>query len=349
MAVRHVLAIDLGTGGPKVALVGLDGRVAGAEQEAIGLQRLPGGGVEQSPADWWQAIGTAARAAAAPRAAGGDAVAVTGQWAGTVAVGDDGEPLAPALSWLDSRGAPHAQRLAGGPVAGYAPLKVARWLRLTGGAPSLSGRDSLGHVLYLKHEQPDLYARTAVFLEPIDWLGLKLTGTRRGHQRQRHAALADRHARPRARALRRRAAAAGRRRAREAARAAARQRRARRVTPAAAADLGIGAGVPVVAGSPDTMSAAVGSGAVEDYAAHLYVGTSSWISCHVPFKRTDALHSIASLPAALPGRYIVSCEQQTAGASVEQLRAALFGTAPAEEGYARSSSSPPRRRPAPAG
>ena len=107
------------------------------------------------------------------------------------------------------------------------------------------------------------------------------------------------------------------------------------LTPAAAAELGIGAGVPVVAGSPDTMSAAVGSGAVEDYAAHLYVGTSSWISCHVPFKRTDALHSIASLPAALPGRYIVSCEQQTAGACVEQLRAALFGSVPAEEGYAR--------------
>ena len=35
---------------------------------------------------------------------------------------------------------------------------------------------------------------------------------------------------------------------------------------------------------------------------HLYIGTSSWISCHVPFKKTDALRNVASIPAALPGQ-----------------------------------------------
>ena len=49
---------------------------------------------------------------------------------------------------------------------------------------------------------------------------------------------------------------------------------------------------------------------------HLYVGTSSWLSCHVPYKQTDPLHSIASLPSALPGRYLVSTEQQTAGVAL---------------------------------
>ena len=61
-------------------------------------------------------------------------------------------------------------------------------------------------------------------------------------------------------------------------------------------------------------SAAVGSGAVEDFSAHLYIGTSSWISCHLPFKKTDAMHNVASIPAAIPGRYLVADEHETAGA-----------------------------------
>ena len=61
-------------------------------------------------------------------------------------------------------------------------------------------------------------------------------------------------------------------------------------------------------------SAAVGSGAVADFDGHLYIGTSSWISCHVPFKKTDALHNVASIPAAIPGRYLVADEHETAGA-----------------------------------
>jgi len=69
-------------------------------------------------------------------------------------------------------------------------------------------------------------------------------------------------------------------------------------------------------------------GAVADGAAHLYVGTSSWLSCHVDFKRTDPQHGIASLPSALPGRYLVSDEQETAGASLEKLSALVGAEIP---------------------
>ena len=92
------------------------------------------------------------------------------------------------------------------------------------------------------------------------------------------------------------------------------------VTPAAAAELGLLAGTPVVAGTGDLHSAAVGSGAVEDFDGHLYIGTSSWISCHVPFKKTDALTNIASIPSGLPGRYLVADEHETGGACLTWLR-----------------------------
>jgi len=70
----------------------------------------------------------------------------------------------------------------------------------------------------------------------------------------------------------------------------------------------------------DLHSAAVGSGAVDDFDGHLYIGTSSWISCHVPFKKTDALTNIASIPSGLPGRYLVADEHETGGACLTWLR-----------------------------
>ena len=76
----------------------------------------------------------------------------------------------------------------------------------------------------------------------------------------------------------------------------------------------------MVGGTPDLQSAAIGSGAVRDFEGHLYVGTSSWLTCHVPFKKTDLLHGIATLPSPLPGKYYVADEQESAGACLNWLR-----------------------------
>ena len=92
------------------------------------------------------------------------------------------------------------------------------------------------------------------------------------------------------------------------------------LAPAAASELGLLPGTPVVAGTGDLHSAAVGSGAVDDFDGHLYIGTSSWISCHVAFKKTDALTNIASFPSGLPGRYLVADEHETGGACLTWLR-----------------------------
>ena len=59
-------------------------------------------------------------------------------------------------------------------IEGYGPLKLWRWLRLTGGAPSLSGRDSAGHMAYIRDEEPTRYERTHKFLNVLDYLNLRL-------------------------------------------------------------------------------------------------------------------------------------------------------------------------------
>jgi xylulokinase len=90
--------------------------------------------------------------------------------------------------------------------------------------------------------------------------------------------------------------------------------------PDIARDWGLREDVQVLMGSGDVQSAAVGSGAVQDFEPHLYIGTSSWLTCHVPFKKTDIFHNIAALPSAIPGRYLLTNEQESAGVCLQYLR-----------------------------
>jgi xylulokinase len=84
--------------------------------------------------------------------------------------------------------------------------------------------------------------------------------------------------------------------------------------------LGLSSAVKVVAGAIDNTAAAIGAGAVADYVPHLYIGTSSWIAAHVPYKKTDLSSSLASIPCAVPGRYLLTALQATAGGNLTYLR-----------------------------
>jgi xylulokinase len=91
------------------------------------------------------------------------------------------------------------------------------------------------------------------------------------------------------------------------------------VLPAVAGELGIPQ-VPVVAGVPDLHSSYVGSGAVQPFEAHLTISTTAWIACEVPFKRTDVMHQMASVPGLRPGGYLVANNHETAGLCLKWLR-----------------------------
>ncbi len=323
-----ILAIDLGTSGPKVALLSTQGVVLGGTSEAVRLYILPQGGVEQEPAEWWNAICTATRRLLAhnPLARDVRGVCVTAQWSGTVPIDAAGAPLMRAMIWMDDRGAPYIrQRINGFPsVLGYGAAKLWTWLRRTGGIPSPSGKDSVSHILYLQHERPDIYQRTHKFLEPKDYINFRLTGRCMAtvesitlHWVTDNRDINNVHYDPQLLDM----AGIDRAKLPDLCRAVD---ILGPLTPAAAEDLGLDTQVEVVAGTPDIHSAALGSGAVADFAAHCYIGTSAWLGCHVPFKKSDLLHNMASLPSAIPGRYLLINEQETAGACLTMLRDRLF-------------------------
>lgn len=322
---KFILAIDLGTSGPKVALFSTQGELIGSEFQETPVILLPNGGAEQSPAGWWNAIDTACKRLLAKKLVSSDdivAIANTTQWSGTVAVDADGNAIENAVIWMDSRGAPYIKKIADGfpKIEGYGLSKVLNWIRLTGGAPGNSGKDPLAHILYLKDVRPDIYQRTYKFLEPMDYIGLLLTGefaasfnsitlhwmtdNRDIQNVKYHDGLIQ-------------LAGIDRAKLPDLKPANAHLGTLRREIASA---WGLRDDVKVFMGSPDLHSAAVGSGAVRDFEPHLYVGTSGWLVCHVPFKKTDIFHNLAALPSGIPGRYLLTNEQESAGGCLQYLR-----------------------------
>ncbi len=325
-ATKYTLAVDLGTGGPKVALVSMEGDVVGHEYETNQLIFFPEGGVEQDPDDWWNAITTGAKKLIARNLVPVDdivAFSVTAQWMGTIAVDETGQHLANALIWMDARGAKYAGKWVGGgieaPTTGYNAKKLYKWVSMTGGLPSRTGKDPVGHILWLKHEKPEIYAAAHKLLDVPDYLNMRLTGRACasydsivGYWCTDNRDLSNVEYKDELIAL-------------------CGFDRAKLpdlvptcsvigpLKPDVAKELGLGEHVQVITGTGDTASAGIGSGAVQDYEAHLYIGTSSWLSCHVPFKKTDVTSNITSLPSGIPNRYWVATEQDVAGKTLQWL------------------------------
>jgi xylulokinase len=227
-----------------------------------------------------------------------------------------------AIIWLDTRGARKIEAVKRGiiNISGYGLSRLYRWVRLTGGAPSPSGKDPIAHILFIKEEFPKIYEKTHKFLEVKDYINLRLTGrccatydsiilhwltdNRDLSRIDYHPGLLKMTGMEREKLpdLVRATDVIG------------------KLTREAAHDLGLPESVKVVGGSPDTVAAGIGSGAVRDYEAHTYLGTSSWLSAHVPYKKLDLRAGIASLPSAIPDRYYIANEQETAGNCLNFLR-----------------------------
>jgi len=321
----YLLGVDLGTGGPKAVLAAADGVILGDEKGSVKLRLLPGGGAEQDPEDWWQAIAAAClrlRDRLPIEYSRIAAVCMSSQWGGLVPVDASGTAVHPALIWMDARGGSFSRAITGGGLrgpGGYNVLALREWIAKTGGAPARSGKDPVGQAAWLRHHRPEANAAAAYLLDVPEYLTMRLTGRAAAgwdtavlrwctDNRDPHAVRWDE-------ALVRRCgldlarlpelvppgSVVG------------------TVRPHVADELGLPAGVRVVAGTGDTTAAAVGAGATENFDAHLYVGTSAWLSCHVPYKRTHLLHNVASLPAVVPGRYWAATIQDVAGKAVDWL------------------------------
>jgi xylulokinase len=324
-----ILAIDLGNGGPKVGVVDRDDRLLAVGFRPSSVHIGLDGAATQDAVEWWNLLLDAAREAIDRSGVSGDdlhAVGITGQYASTVPVDAEGNPVGEVLLWADTRAAKYSRETIGGPInyEGYAPQRVIPWIRKTAGAPSPSGADPTGHSILLQREFPEIHDRAAHLLEPLDYLGMKITGRAAATPASMTASwLTDN------------------RLGREPVYDDRLVRQAKRdpaklppliptgsvlgpVSQEAASALGVRPGVPVIAGLPDLHAAVLGSGAVEPYATHVVVSTTAWLSSRVPFKKTDILHSIASVPGLDNEYRLVINNIETGGAALRWLKEQVF-------------------------
>jgi xylulokinase len=207
------------------------------------------------------------------------------------------------IIWMDGRGGRQALEL-------YErhPTAFETWVDRHGMVPLPSGNDSLSHLLYVQHERPDVYERTYKFLEPMDFLIAKLTGTcsanlctafpllltdnRNLAAREYDAELlslsgVDREKLPDLLPVN---AIAGTLRA------------------DLAAELDLPAATKVFSGVNDTQAVSVGAATFQGSHGGINIGTTSQVLAHVGSKKSDLANAILSMPSPIAGRYMVMAE-----------------------------------------
>lgn len=316
-----VIGMDCSTTGVKCIVWDATGRAVSSGRAALALdQRGPEHG-EQWPDWWWQAsVAAIARAMVdvdADRIAG---IAIAHQRETFVCLDEDGDAVRPAMLWLDLRASREVDELGSERVH-----------RVTGKPPNPT--PAYYKLAWMRRNEPELLERTAQLAEVHGYLVQRLTG-----ERTTSIACAD------PLGLIDLAAGdwdeelltdAGLRRA-QLPRLASPGEVIGAVSAAVAAELGIPAGLPVVAGAGDGQAAALGANIVAPGTAYLNLGTGLVGGCFsADYRPSRAYRAMAgAIPDSFlyevfigAGTYMVSWfmdafvppaeREQVGGASIE--------------------------------
>jgi len=269
------LGIDISTTGAKALLIDEKGQVLSSANTPLSLSTPRPLWSEQDPHDWWSGTVASIQQALARAGVDGKAVAavgLTGQMHGLVLLDENGAVLRPAILWNDQRTAAQCDEI-------HRRLGKERLIQITGNV-ALTGFTA-PKILWVNQNEPEIYRRARHILLPKDYARFRLTGEyamdkadgsgtilfdirKRDWSPEVLAALdipanwlPPTYEGPQVTGL---------------------------VSPAAAAETGLLAGIPVMAGGGDQAAGAVGAGVIEPGIVSLVMGTSG-----VVFASTDQL------------------------------------------------------------
>ena len=250
------IGYDLGTTGVKTVLINSKGRLLASAFGAYPSSSPKPGYFEQEPEDWWNAIvrttKRVVRNSKVPRARiSGISFGV--QAFGTIPVTKEGHALRPCMTWLDSRSTNEA-------------IRINKSMGI-----SISAKDFPAKPLWLKENEPDVFARAHKVVDCDGYLVAKYTGNfvcpgeiaygmgfdpvKERWQFESFGITSEKLPEP-----------------------VTTTRVVGEVTSAAARQTGLRPGIPVIAGGTDAAAAVVGSGAIKPGRAHVYLGSSAWIA-----------------------------------------------------------------------
>lgn len=308
---NYLIGIDLGTSGTKTVLFSEDGAAVASATVEYPLHQPQNGWAEQDPADWWDACvktlrEVMAKSGVEPKAVRG--IGLSGQMHGLVMLDGDGEVLRNSIIWCDGRTAAECAEIT--ETVGYREL-----IQITAN-PALTGFTA-GKILWVRKNEPQIYAKCRHILLPKDYLRYKLTGefasevsdasgmnlldvTARDWSGEVLCALdIDRELLP---AMHESSDITG------------------YITANVADVTGLAAGTPIVGGAGDNAAAAVGTGVVQAGKAFTTIGTSGVIFAHSDTVTIDPEGRVHTFCSAVPNAYTVMSCTLSAGGSLQWFR-----------------------------
>ena len=267
---KYVLGIDIGTSSAKVAAVDLNGDIRALAHQEYDLQSPHGGWSEEDPAVWWDACVHALREALRqlPSAEGIEAIGVSSQMHSLVVLDQNFRNIRPSILHNDARTGEQTRALCA--LLGSDAEKITR-------NPIVNGM-TLPSLMWIRDNEPENYARIRHILLASDYIRMRLTG-----------ALSSDHSNASATLLYDFDRCDWSERICEAANVPQQWlppiydscELAGRITPEAARETGLRAGVPVIFGGADQVMQSVGSGCIHPGEATVNIGSGGQVCIQV--------------------------------------------------------------------
>ncbi|MDP2164195.1 MAG: FGGY-family carbohydrate kinase [Hydrogenophaga sp.] len=293
----YLLAIDNGTQSVRALLFDLRGNLVDKAQVTIATYLSPQPGwMENDPEAFWQALCQACQRLWAITAVPKSAIAgvvITTQRGTTIALDQQGQPLRPAMTWLDQRRADQTPKLAWWWEAAFRAIGMMDTVRFF---------QKEAEANWIAQHQPEIWAKTDKYLLLSGYLNYRFTGRfvdsvasqvgyipfdyRRGCWATKHDWKWQ--AMPITAAMLPELVPAG--------------TIIGQVSAQAALDTGIPQGLPVIAGAADKACEVIGAGCLTPEIACLSYGTAATINITTA-RYLEATRFLPPYQAAVPGHY----------------------------------------------
>ena len=166
----YFLGIDTSTTGSKALIIDDRGEVIAVASSPHTLQTPRPLWSEQDPREWWEAVSSSIRSVLEQVGIRGEeigAVGLTGQMHGLVLLDEAGNVLRPAILWNDQRTQSQCDEI-------HARIGKEKFIQITGNV-ALTGFTA-PKILWVKENEPEVYAKAKHVLLPKDYIRYKLTG-----------------------------------------------------------------------------------------------------------------------------------------------------------------------------
>jgi xylulokinase len=323
---QYVLVHDVGTTNNKACIYKLGQKLELVDSQLVEypLYILEKGGAEQKVAELWGAIVDSTKLVLAtsqvdPQDIQG--IAFCAQMQAFIPVDQEGNALRNPMNYLDSRSTAQIEKyLYNGliKIQEWNAFTLLRWIQINGGA-GVTPKDPIWKYHWVKDNEPEVFNGMHKWLDVKDYLVLRASGEfTMGIDSAHVTFLYDTRpgklgwSEPLCRKfdidmdhLPRVIEATD---------------LAGKLTPQAAAELGLTEGTPVIGGGGDLALISLGSGCFETGETHIYIGTSGWVVGNVDKRMTDLGALLTSILGAIPGHYNYIAEQETSGSCLQWVR-----------------------------